>query len=343
MDIEQPLVIQDARVKPLLAYMWMSSKTSCIPKPKNYSEQTKQYVGRDPEFEAIFDTRAFTGAGPAAVQTTHTSNSQPGGNQVQESPNEATFRVTPTQIHPSTGFRVNDRSTRWRVEFVRIQNPGEPSCEVRSSFHYEPPVFNLTPSDVRRWELARAAMDKYRLTKPDKNLDLVTIKPVAELMDGSSNETPKPWELFGFTLVAASYGGLHALAWNSKFPTKGERKYWRVSVLVIASPAALALILLLLSWVADITIACYRKLAQRFKPNQEPRPDTAAVRRIKGFFLQVLKVLGVVFLVLSPSVFLFIYLPARAYLVCESFRTLFSLPAEAYIATSWPQYLPHIT
>lgn len=188
MDIEQPLVVQEDRMRRLLAYMWMASKTSCIPKPKDIGNTTTT-VGRDPEFEAIIDDKA-SGTGVAAHNgvsnpTQRASNSigsavhipsicAPSGTRPQN------VTVTTTQDLPGTGFRVNGESTRWKVSTTWSHGTG--SEKVYSHVDYKPAVFNLTPRDVRRWQLAREAMDKYHLKKPNTNLDLVTIKPVPESM-----------------------------------------------------------------------------------------------------------------------------------------------------------------
>ena len=46
---------------------------------------------------------------------------------------------------------------------------------------------------------------------------------------------------------------------------------------------------------------------------------------------------------LGSGALMVLYVPARGYLVYESFRTVFLLPPEAYRATRWTQYFPHIT
>jgi hypothetical protein len=343
LDIEQPLLIRNESLNPLLAYMWMSSNTSCILKSENVAFS----VGRDPEFEAIIDCRATTESERLVTQIDHSYNRARQSNPTQGSTNEATFRVTTTQIHPSTGFCVNDKSTRWTTRETKYSYSGSSYPLVTHYDYHQPAVFNLTPYDVRRWELAREAMDKYSLSKPSKNLDLVTIKPISESMDKEDNEAPKTWQTLGFALLAASYGGLHMLAWNLHFPTSLEQGLWRISVLVIASPAVLWIVGFLLlrvgMWLIMVLSVCFRKLPDKFKPSRQPRTDTILVRHIKDGCSIIRSVFIGVGKVLGPEAFLWIYLPARAYLVVESLRTLFALPAEAYKATSWSQYIPHIT
>jgi hypothetical protein len=368
LDINRPLIIQDARLKPLLAYMWMSSKTSYIGKPK-YNTHHHSIVGQDPEFEALIDTRVFTGAAdmnaPAITAIRHAqdaahrrsaSNGQPGGNLIAELPDGGTVVITPTQIHPRGGFRVNEQSTRWKVESIHFSGDKYDRRSDRS-VSYKPAVFKLTHNDSRRWELARTAMDKYRLRKPGKNLDLVTIKPVAEYMlPSDSNEESEFWTYFGLSFATVFYGGVHALAWNAQFPSHLEQVLWRVSALVMASPAALFMFYMLflrfLRCAAILIRFCHGKLALKTISKQESalknlpveaKPSSKGCicfKRIIALVFQILEALG---WGVAINAMLFLYFTARGYLVYESFKTLFFLPAEAYMATSWPQYLPHIT
>ena len=368
LDIKQPVVVREDRMRRLLAYMWMASKASCIPKPISGSNETIE-VGRDPEFEAIIDDRASS-AGVAAGDV-GTNARQAASNSLQPAadipntdgpsetaPSAVTVTVTETRALPGTAFRVNPTSTRWKV--TKTWGTGEGHhAKVHTYTHYKPAVFNLTSCDVRRWQLAREAMDQYRLKKPDKDLDLVTIKAVPELMGLDDTGTGGfSWAslglTLGFSLVAAGYGGLHALAWNARFPTRRELKLWRISALVIASPAVLCIVLILLSYAGVLAVHishfCLRKIARVPKP--DPRgtspPEAAAVGAMSSsqsstgdgkLIVSVFEFFGT----LAGTAFYLLYLLARGYLVYESFRTVFFLPPAAYRVPSWTQYLPHIT
>lgn len=346
-------------MKQLLAYMWMASKTSCIPKPTS-SGNTKTTVGRDPEFEAIIDNassaRVAPGSGVASKLFDPAVHISSVGAPSVTRPLNA--RVTTTEDLPGTGFRVNGSSTRWKETTTEVHG-SDMDAKVYESVHYKPAVFNLTPRDVRRWQLAREAMDKYHLKKPNTNLDLVTIKPVPEFMGlNFPDRKPITWAHLGFSLVAAGYGGLHALAWNAHFPTPRELKLWRISALVIASPAALCFLLILLGratiFARFIFWFCYHKLAPNPNPKltekSPPKPPVVKEKsssqrtaRSKKITMSILRGLGFLVQALAPSAILFLYFPARVYLVYESFRTVFFLPPDAYRATMWTQYLPHIT
>ena len=154
MDIEQPLVIQEDRMRPLLAYMWMASKTSCIPEPTTSGGNTTITVGRDPEFEAVIDDKASgagvaTGSGVSNAIQTASESIRPAvpipsidAPSVTRPPNTT---VTSTQDLPGTGFRVNSESTRWKVK-----SSYHDDVNVYSNVYHEPAIFQLTPRDVRR-------------------------------------------------------------------------------------------------------------------------------------------------------------------------------------------------
>ena len=201
-------------------------------------------------------------------------------------------------------------------------------------------------------------MDKYHLEKPNTNLDFVTMRPVPESMDlkGPYNNSIRLAQL-GFSLVAAGYGGLHALAWNAYFPTHRELKLWRISALIIASPATLYFLLMLLGHtiiLAGLILRfCYRKRVPDPNPKPakklQPEPPTIKEKsssqrtaRFKRITMSALRGLGILAQAIASNALLFLYYLARGYLVYESLRTVFFLPPEAYEATMWTQYLPHI-
>ena len=357
----------------LLAYMWMASKTSCIPKPirpAGSNSNSSIRVGRDPEFEAIIDDKA---SGADIATNSGALNARQGASltvspattltntEDTSTTGSTTVLVTTTQHLPGTGFRVNGKSTRWE-EYVSWTTGEGVETTTHTHTNYKPAVFTLTPCDVRRWQLAREAMDKYYLQKPKKNLDLVTIKPVPESMDcNDPDDKLMAWASLGFLLVASGYGGLHALAWNAHFPTHRELKLWRISALIIISPAALLLLLILLGHITIFTLTilhfCYWKLSCNLKgistkkSLQQPavvtdKPSLQRTRKFVETSISSHKSLTdsnsdtiASFLAISA---VYLYIPARGYLVYESLRTVFFLPPEAYSAT-WTQYLPHIT
>jgi hypothetical protein len=219
----------------------------------------------------------------------------------------------------------------------------------------------------------------YKLAKPTQNLDLVTIKAVPEAFDSPKDaagdslmdEFERPWAIFGFCMLAAAYGTLHALAWHARFPSHRQRILWRVLSLFIASPAGAAFVIVTLA-LSISSIARFVKWALQ-KVHQESggnelqltvtMPSTEAMsaytlqntgdRGPKLFGVYTFDTIVWDFLrlvvagigVLSEWVFigglLVLYLPARAYVVGKSFRMAFYLPSDAFRATQWEKFFPH--
>jgi hypothetical protein len=352
-DVRQPFALRDDRLGPLLAYMWMSSETS------HRQEQSKGdhtfKCGGGPEFEAIVDDMASTELNPSEApgiespsepiytfETIYKDVTLPfgGPRTASEIP---TVQVTDCKSLPGTGFRANSKSTRWRTE-----ETWDHHSETRGfTTHTRPKMFFLTAKDVRRWKLAREAMDQFHLQKPDGNLDLVSYDPIDEVME--LDKGPRMiWGLTTVSVVGALYGGLHVLAWDSHFPKHRELILWRASTLIIACPAAIGMILFLAT---VLFLSILGVVNPSWKENRNGTQETPAVAQEKPQQspararapVHALRKLCVFLITLAYGAFLILYLAARGYLVVESFRTTFFLPPEAYQATRWTRYFPHIS
>ncbi|KAG8530512.1 uncharacterized protein KY384_005015 [Bacidia gigantensis] len=332
----------------------MTDTNEVVEKAFGYPETTLS-VAQDPEFEAIIDDReSDTDAAIKRRQSNLTSDIIPELN----GPPFLSINVTPTISLPGTGFRAKENSTRWTISETHYSG----TDEFAKSYTFtdrRPAIFHLTPRDVHRWQLAREALDKYHLKKPDTDLDLVTIKPIPETNDLlGPDHKPTAWAYLGFSLVAAGYGGLHTVAWNAHFPSHRECKLWRVSAIAITSPAALCLVLLLIQHAVNWTMFLYRFCRSRFSRNSASAPKHTSLLDFSamlentewgepGFSSSI--TLDVFLFIVSKAVILAIilfsmlYIAARGYLVYESFRTVFYLPKDAYKTTGWTQYIPHIT
>lgn len=145
------------------------------------------------------------------------------------------------------------------------------------------------------------------------------------------------WEISILFLLGAAYGGLHALAWHAHFPPKRERLLWRVSSYIVASPIAIVVLKFIVFLFAEL-IKSTDTVDPKHKEELQ-RPKSTA--RINCEILwEIAKGLTAVLL---GGAILFLYIPARAYLVYESVRTVFFLPPEAFTTPVWTQYLIHVT
>jgi hypothetical protein len=359
LDVERPLLIKDNRSRPLLAYMWMASKTSAREKIEKKGD-TSYVVGQDPEFEAIDYRRKPPGSTAINLR----QRGIPSASTLNA------FQVTPSKHLPGTDFYVNSASTRWKVQ-ASTTSGDEYNVHTYTHTYKEPAVFTLKTHDIRRWRLGQQALEMYALAKPTKDQNLITVKPVPEFANLSSGQgmieqsTPS-WSALGFAVVASCYGALHALAWNARFPNRKERILWRVSSLMIASPAGVWLLVVviifglkLLSRLAPWIVKTVknRGLSKQLPTDEQTVTSTEASAAVPTISKSDKKqqqsrasrfcelcwdiVMGLT-TVLFPSVLIFLYFPARAYIVGESFRMVFYLPPAAFQSTSWENYLPHL-
>lgn len=144
LDVATPHKITSSRVRPLVAYAWMASKTSAIPKPKTagrFSGNQEYSVGRGSEFEAI------------ALKPTALASHQARGysyiNRRQRfttnpDPTEPKVKVTADICLPGTSFYVNYDSTRWRYS-VTTSSGSDKTTTVYTSHGREPAEFHLAP------------------------------------------------------------------------------------------------------------------------------------------------------------------------------------------------------
>lgn len=138
------------------------------------------------------------------------------------------------------------------------------------------------------------------------------------------------------------YGGSHAAAWNSHFPTPVERLLWRVAVVVIASP-----VFAITLWEGE------KYLVRRINASSSP---VVLWMKAVGRYCFPTKVrdgddmspsgreLVVMFvkLVLFQAMPLLVYIAARAFVAVESFVGVRSLPGGVYDLPRWLSLWPHL-
>jgi hypothetical protein len=119
---------------------------------------------------------------------------------------------------------------------------------------------------------------------------------------------------FGMAVVTAMYGVLHALAWQSSFPTSGERDLWRSACLTIANiPILAAPLNLLAAWT-------------------EARNRVGGITEVVAAALWCSLILLFFFAVMAYPV-------ARVYIIVESFISLRRLPVASYETPMWTSFL----
>ncbi|KAJ9322779.1 hypothetical protein DTO027B9_1285 [Paecilomyces variotii] len=120
----------------------------------------------------------------------------------------------------------------------------------------------------------------------------------------------------GMWICATLFGGIHCFSWNSHFPTPVERLLWRMSCLVLAiEPSILSAVSVYFAYWHD-----------RNRKTSKMRREVTVSYVINNVLLLILS---------AP------YVLGRLYLIVETVRSLFYLPPEVFVATNWPDYLPH--
>ena len=155
-----------------------------------------------------------------------------------------------------------------------------------------------------------------------------------------------PW---AFTVIILSlstglYGGLHAAAWKSFFPSKSEKWLWRISALIIAISGIVAAIGLLF-WNARVSVD-----AQTMRISMDRSERTSLWHIVflspldwrKHPILFTLRRIFALIIYCCCVIFFLIYVFARLFLIIEAFISLRKLPIEAYQTPEWTQWIPHI-
>jgi hypothetical protein len=141
-----------------------------------------------------------------------------------------------------------------------------------------------------------------------KNLD-------RQFKDSALGEDGKTVSLI-LTSTFLVYGGVHLLAWQYNFQTDAEGIMWKIAAITTASSG-----LIILS-------------AQTAYHLRELPPNSPNLQRLKASLFICLAIFG--------CFLTFFEIPARSFLVIESFRALPNSPSSVYEIPRWTAYLPHI-
>ena len=221
--IKEPTRLQGDWTRPLLAYMFMSSRVSG---QDQYRHRMFRFARTEPELKSLLFCPSQTADNAS--------------NQVKS--------CRSSQIPAGTGIDLECTVVgHFQRAQSRLGGQTEPASEPAKP----------TPAQLLRWRLAGEAIQQYprirerfkpvplstagesHLLKPDRIEQLVTMKtqdwPAEDLL------RRVPSLIMGMTVWFASmaYGGVHASAWNGPFPSLVEAYLWRFSALYIASSGLL--------------------------------------------------------------------------------------------------------
>ena len=244
--------------------------------------------------------------------------------------------------------RYSDRSCPKKLTIfeptVLTLHPGQylpAGIGVRARSYYR---FDLTPSDIRIWELgASAIIEILKSSGHDILANTENIEFLESFLeehgfdsafDKSIPEFPKEtlgtfeqhfknngsllkytgalflYLLRFFIPLTAAYGGIHLSAWNFEFPSRIESFIWR--------------------------IACFIIMGSSFALLAVPSLDRICDYIGSYFDFYRIAVYG------SAWLLLLCYAASRLYLVIESFISLRQVPLGVYAAVPWVQNIPHV-
>ena len=200
----------------------------------------------------------------------------------------------------------------------------------------------LTSIDVERWKCAAPLFKE----NPPSGLWM----EYEGLLNTSASDWPplsQRGKTVGVTIwilffcAAMLYGGLHALAWNSRFRTRHERVLWRASVGIILGFGPLTMA----AYLAYLGVMSSTRLKERLGViSLNPLKGTLQARKeyLLCRSLRPSKMIVLLWLLLLNYV-IWSYCLARMFIVVECFIALFNSESGVFAVPSWSTYLPHIT
>jgi len=225
--------------------------------------------------------------------------------------------------------------------------------------HLRRPFIDLTPSNVRLWQLASEGLGNYPdllYLRPgedyrsyaDKNSQKMHRRFLTEFCTNRISNYPQmsldseqdTWSLlYTFLVAGLSYGLLHLSAWRAPFHSKVEAVLWRISAITLCISGFVPILAI---GTLGIGVALmetkigtnFRKFVNELKSGHPAMFDgIMASRALIGFLAFYIVTSG----------FVLLYLFSRVYLIVECFLKLPYLPQTALDMPRWSQYFSHIT
>ena len=344
---KEPILLEGDWVRPLCAYMFMSSEMSGEVDEKSIESQTSvktlfasmRLYSKVPEM----DTLSFHQSAQKPDTTT--------SDELSDTSSETVFSLGSTEV-PRHGEESDyvEALNEWPLPTQGLI-PAATTClsELQAKrlvkaastafFERRPKVkgidlarSSISDACIRRWALATAAIETYSAIRDhhlfhshhqDRCLHFKSEEfLVRRVRNWPSDDLLR--DVGGLVvgmvlwLACLAYGAVHLSAWNDHYPTVAEQWLWRSSSLYIGFCGGLWIVL--------------NYLAQSFHPLNvfwEKWMDGG------GRWWQNL-LTGIPVLVCGTSLIL-----ARAFIVIEAFISIRELPAAAYDTPTWVQVFPH--
>ena len=337
-SIRQPTVLHGDWLRPLGAYMFISSRVSGQLKDE---PGLLPYTWKDSELSTLIFTQ------PACQ------------NLATDSPhkcNEAETSIAKSLSSTSGALSSGKVSPEGFIEVKAVEMGADSTCHSKLGAFVDREVSSSKPRTKRKISgttiepregptpmqqemraLAAVAMQRYdavrKRTKPMKCKGPIAnekwFEPeVEELLVSSADDWPSDQLLrsvgslvMGMVLwfVSMAFGAVHVAAWNNFFPSNLEAWLWRSSALFICFSGAL--------WLS------INGLAHLFKGVDEYWERVIALKAHWTSYL----LLGMLCTICGIA-----YICSRVFLVIEAFISIRSLPASAYNTPNWIPLIPHL-
>ncbi|KAI0758914.1 hypothetical protein C8Q74DRAFT_272047 [Fomes fomentarius] len=319
-DVSEPTVIENPHARPLGAWMSMASKR-------------RRYVFAG---HFLLDRKS-----EGSLEIAHTLRSETSWSEVEVS--TAPWMPTlwdplRTYVWPWLAKHVYDRLV-----------PLQPSYGALCQFNPDHTAYEEDAARSRRKALAQEASEQYSLPRPrcESGMQGPFVAPVAHLQEATFALalTEIQWEhkrvngafvvnrarlrmLLLIAVLTATYGFPHILGWHADFGGGAigafEQTLWRAAtVTVMVSGLILDIVFYLVGFL------------KLMKPSDKSTPAAPITTALYQWAV-------VVSSILVPAIPL-LYIATSTYLLAESFRQLFALPAQAFELASWGNYWPHFS
>lgn len=348
LDIEEPTVVQDAGLHPIVAYMWMSSRVSA----QGHCNYDMPH-GLQDEFHCLWPFSRPT-LDVLTLTRREASRSPPNPN-----PELLSIPGTSRPHYISAAFQLKQN-----LQSLLLPNSASHRAPAGLGVR-KTAISHLSPTDLARWDLAFTAIRRYdleddlrsrhrtatsgRLYSAALNIRVPffhtllnnNLNPRVEMRARNAVLSVAPSGIFsGFALSGALYGGLHLAAWATTFSSPLEKLLWQIAGMSVTLTGVLfgALAMLVKTKFARRSLSNAIKMVTR-----KSLEGSSKDGMVKAYVAAILMGFVSCFVVPCLPFLWLLYLSSRGYLVVESLKNVAFLPPAAFETPAWPAYFPHIT
>ncbi|KAI9796676.1 MAG: hypothetical protein M1833_006016 [Piccolia ochrophora] len=337
---QEPITLSGEWVKPLVAFMYMSSEMSGGVAERPMASRSKSFnifeylhfVSWKPEIDGM----AFSAPSATDQSTTNDATKCQMFSSVTYEDTEQ-HQTSTTIEHPLTPLPSLRLATQ--ASLSELRSKALQRSKTSAFFERRPKLTGIVseaPEDVDmglyRRQIASTAIQRYKVIREQyvskkhhsgqclhfKSEELVVRRvrnwPGEDLLRNVNGL------MVGMILWLANlaYAGVHAAAWNDHFPSSAEKWLWRSSAVYVGFAAGLWIIL--------------NGVAQAYKPLNT---------YWEGWMNGNGRWWDNILIGSAVTICTVAFVVARGYIVVEAFVSIRELPAEAYKTPDWTQVFPH--